>query len=128
MGNQESEESQGDNEKEIGKPCSSTPKTVQSANERRVAVEYIQRSRAHLSIDIDCCRPWLILENTMIRMTPRTMTAVPLMSVAVTATLSTKDPQTCGVIDSRVPTSQCANMKLKIKADDPNGATQSGRR
>jgi len=36
-------------------------------------------------IVMDWERPWLILENMRMRMTPSTMTAVPRMSVAVTA-------------------------------------------
>jgi hypothetical protein len=31
-------------------------------------------------------------------------------------------------VDLRVPTSQYANRKLKTRADEPKGATQSGRR
>jgi hypothetical protein len=66
----------------------------------------------------------------MIRMTPRTMTAVPRMSVAVTAEQSEKPLENMPDSEphSRVPTSQRAKMKLKIRALDPSGATQSGRR
>jgi hypothetical protein len=62
----------------------------------------------------------------MMRITPRTMTAVPRISVAVTAVASVT-PES-GYVNLRVPTSHLAKMKLKIKAVDPSGATQSGRR
>jgi hypothetical protein len=62
----------------------------------------------------------------MIKMTPNTMTAVPRISVAVTAIVLVTPSQDS--INLRVPTSHLAKMKLKIKAVDPNGATQSGRR
>jgi len=60
------------------------------------------------------------------RITPKTMTAVPRISVAVTAIASAAPNQ--GRFGLRVPTSHLAKMKLKIKAVDPRGATQSGRR
>lgn len=61
--------------------------------------------------------------------TPSTITAVPRMSVAVTA----EKVSDCACYPEhgrclRVPTSQRAKMKLKISAEDPRGATQSGRR
>jgi hypothetical protein len=71
----------------------------------------------------------LILEKTIIKITPRTMTAVPRISVAVTAIASAITPYTARIeVDIRVPTNHLAKIKLKIKAVDPNGATQSGRR
>ena len=60
------------------------------------------------------------------RITPNTITAVPRISVAVTAVASVTPSQES--VDLRVPTSHLAKMKLKIKAVDPSGATQSGRR
>ena len=64
------------------------------------------------------------------RITPRTMTAVPRMSVMVTAKTDSDDrPQQLSVEDdARVPTSQRAKRKLKTREDEPRGATQSGRR
>ena len=62
----------------------------------------------------------------MMRITPNTMTAVPRISVAVTAVASVMPHRDWDNL--RVPTSHLAKMKLKIKAVDPNGATQSGRR
>jgi hypothetical protein len=62
----------------------------------------------------------------MMRITPSTMTAVPRISVAVTAIVLVSPNQ--DRINLRVPTSHLAKMKLKIKAVDPSGATQSGRR
>ena len=68
----------------------------------------------------------MILEKTMMRITPRTMTAVPLISVAVTAASSVV-PR-AEEYSLRVPTSQRAKIKLNMRAVDPRGATQSGRR
>lgn len=46
---------------------------------------------AHLEMLRDCSRPWLMLENMRMRMTPRTMRAVPRTSDVVTATIISTD-------------------------------------
>lgn len=79
-------------------------------------------------MDRSCFRPWLMLEKTTMRMTPRTMSAVPRISDVVTAVCQRISRQAVQMQDSRVPTSQYANRKLNTRLDAPRGATQSGRR
>lgn len=83
------------------------------------------RVQKPLRSEMEMCwdRPWLMDEKTRMRITPRTMTAVPLMSLAVTAGVSYGLE---GYL--RVPTSQRAKRKLKMSDEEPSGATQSGRR
>ena len=69
-----------------------------------------------------------MLLNIRMRMTPSTITAVPRISVGVTAVSQLEHPiPSLMSMDIRVPTSQLANKKLKIKLVAPSGATQSGR-
>jgi hypothetical protein len=73
--------------------------TTERAN--HASQEGLDHSSFSVAMSTVCERPWLIEEKMRMRMTPKTMTAVPLISVEVTAEVRSGTRY-----DSRVPTSQ----------------------